>query len=96
MIRHLIFFKFKPDVEKSAVQGALESLRALPAQISAIKKFEVGENIIQSARSWDAALIGEYESLPALDEYIKHEAHQAVVAQLGAVCERVASVDYEF
>ena len=96
MIKHIIFFKFKPESDPSERKEALDDLRALPAKISVISKFEVGENILPQARAWDASLIAEYDDLASLDEYVKHEDHQAVAAKLGKICEKVASVDYEF
>jgi hypothetical protein len=96
MIKHVIFFRFKSESDPSERKEALEDLRALPGKISVIRKFEVGENILPSPRAWDASLIAEYDDLASLDEYAKHEDHQAVAAKLGKVCESVASVDYEF
>ncbi|HEY6331411.1 MAG TPA: Dabb family protein [Blastocatellia bacterium] len=96
MIKHVVFFKFKPESDSSDRKSALEALRALPAKINAIRKFEVGENIIPQARAWDAVLIAEYDDLKSLDEYTVHPDHQALIVRMGAVCQSVASVDYEF
>ncbi|MGH9764578.1 MAG: Dabb family protein, partial [Blastocatellia bacterium] len=71
MIKHVVFFKFKTEAEKQKRKEALDGLRALPDKIDVIKSFEVGENIVQLARAWDAVLIAEYDDLAALEVYTK-------------------------
>ncbi|HKV39848.1 MAG TPA: Dabb family protein [Blastocatellia bacterium] len=96
MIRHVVFFKFKPEASKAQRDSVVAQLRALPDQIDVIRKFEVGENILPQARAWDAVLIGEYDDLAALDVYSNHPAHVAVVARIREISDSVGSVDYEF
>ena len=96
MIKHVVFFKFKPEAPASDRKAALDGLRALPAQIEVIRSFEVGENVVESPRAWDVALIGEYDDLSALDIYIRHEAHVKAATRVRELCEAVGSVDYEF
>jgi hypothetical protein len=95
MIRHVVFFKFKPETSPEDRRSALDGLRALPPKISAIIDYEVGENVLPSARAWDASLIATYESLARLKEYSDHPDHQAVAIKLREACESIGSVDYE-
>ena len=96
MIRHVVFFKFKPEAAPSDRKAALDGLRALPGKIEVIRSFDVGENVLPSARAWDAVLIGEYDDLGALDSYNRHEAHVQAATVIRGLCEAVGSVDYEF
>jgi hypothetical protein len=96
MIKHVVFFKFKPEAPASDRKAGLDGLRALPSQIEVIRSFEVGENVLESARAWDAVLIGEYDDLAALDIYSRHEAHVHAATAIRGLCESVGSVDYEF
>ncbi|MFY9607484.1 MAG: Dabb family protein [Blastocatellia bacterium] len=96
MIKHIVFLKFKPEAGAAQRQEVIEELRALPKQIDVIREYEVGEDVLRSARSWDAALIGTYDSLEALKTYNDHPAHVAVVQKIRAISEGVASVDFEF
>jgi hypothetical protein len=96
MIKHVVFFKFKPEAPASDRKAALDSLRALPAQIEVIRSFEVGHNVLESPRAWDAVLIGEYDDLAALDIYNRHEAHVQAATSIRGLCEAVGSVDFEF
>ena len=95
MIRHVVFFKFKPEVPAEEWMSALDALRALPEKIDVIRAFEVGENIIPSTRAWDAVLLALYDDLEALQEYSLHHEHVVVAGKLKAVCESIGSVDYE-
>mgnify|MGYP000131392628 CR=1 FL=1 len=96
MIRHIVIFKFKPEVPQSDRDGFLEMLRALPAKISEIVDFEAGFDVIHSPRAFDLALVSSYADLDALDRYAKHEHHLPVIARAKEICEQVASVDFEF
>lgn len=96
MIKHVVFVKFKPEVSKDVRRLILEQLRALPPKIDVIKSYEVGENVLKSDRAWDAVIIGTYDDLDALDIYINHDAHMAVVAQMSTVAGAIASVDFEY
>jgi hypothetical protein len=68
----------------------------LPKKIDVIREYEVGEDVLRSARSWDAVLIGTYDSLETLKTYNEHPAHVAVVQNIRSISEAVASVDFEF
>jgi hypothetical protein len=96
MIRHVVFFKFKPEAEAAERAVVLDQLRALPDKIDVIRSFEVGEDILQSARSWDAVLIATYDDLGALEIYTRHDDHVEVVLKLREICDAVGSVDYEY
>ena len=95
MIRHIVFFKYKADSSTEDRHAALEALRSLPSNIPVIKSYEVGENILSSARAWDAGLIGTYANLEDLQTYSDHPDHQAAAQKIRAVSDAIASVDYE-
>lgn len=90
-----MFFKFKKEVLKEQIKEALDGLRALPAKIDVIRTYEVGENMVDSPRAWDAVLIGVYDDLEALDVYAKHPEHVTAAGRFKDICEAVGSVDYE-
>jgi len=96
MIKHVVFFRFKPEAGADARRAAVEQLRALPDKIDVIRSFEVGEDILHSARAWDVVLIATYDDLGALDIYTRHDDHVEVVVKLREICEAVGSVDYEY
>ncbi len=96
MIKHVVFFKFKPEASAAARSSVVDELRALPDKISLIRSFEVGEDIMHSARAWDVVEIATYDDLEALETYTRHDDHVEVVLKLRELCESVGSVDYEY
>jgi len=96
MIKHVVFFKFKPEASAADRTTVLDQLRALPDKIDAIRSFEVGDDVLHSARSWDAVLIATYDDLQALDTYTRNDDHVEVALKLREICDAVGSVDFEF
>lgn len=96
MIKHIVFLKFKPEATAEQRRHIIDELRALPKQIDVIREYDAGEDVLRSPRSWDAGLVGTYDSLEALKTYSDHPAHLAVVQKIREVSEAVASVDFEF
>jgi hypothetical protein len=96
MIKHVVFFKFKPEASDNARREVIDQLRALPDKIDVIRSFEIGEDIMHSARAWDVVEIATYDDLEALETYMRHDDHMEVVLKLREICEAVGSVDYEF
>lgn len=96
MIKHVVFFKFKPEADKAEIRATLDELRALPDKIEVIREFEVGEDVLQSPRSWDAVLVATYDDLDALQKYQRHDEHLQVGMKLQAISDAIGSVDYEY
>jgi Stress responsive A/B Barrel Domain len=96
MIKHIVFFKFKPEASAEARREVIEMLRHLPDKINLIRSWEIGEDIMHSARAWDVVEIATYDDLGALEAYMRHDDHVEVVMKLREICEAVGSVDYEF
>ena len=96
MIKHLVLFRFKPEVSEADRQAFRDILDALPAKISEIAEFQTGFDVIRSPRSFDLALVSSYRDLEDLAIYAKHEHHLPVIERAKEICEQVVSVDYEY
>lgn len=100
MIKHIVFIKIKGAESDEAKLKDLNTLKtaleALPAQISEIKKFEVGINISDSKTASDLALIGEFDSKDDLEAYKTHPEHLKIIDQISSIKGRTAVVDFEF
>jgi len=94
MIRHLVFFKFKPDTPEDRVAELEGRLGALPGVIPEIKGYEFGRDIVGSDRSYDFALFSTFEDLEALQRYQVHAGHVAVLELLKTICADIKAVDY--
>jgi len=96
MLKHLVFFKFKPEAGAAEIADLENSLRGLPALIPEIREFIVGRDVVRSERSFDLALVSAFDDLAAMNRYQVHPDHQAVVAKVKALCSGVAAVDFEY
>lgn len=96
MLRHIVIFRFKPEIIEADRQAFLEMLRGLPEKIAEIKSFEAGFDVVRAPRSFDLALVTSFDDLAALERYAKHEHHLPVVERAKVICAQVAAVDYEF
>jgi hypothetical protein len=95
MIRHVVMFKFKPEIAAPDRAAFVAALKNLPSQIPGILAPEVGVDFLGSPRSYHAALIFGFADRAGLEAYAKHPNHQPVLARAREICEAVAAVDFE-
>ena len=95
MIRHVILFKFRPDVSKEAKEKAISGLKNLETQIPDIKEWSIGVQALPSTRAYDIAQISGFENIEALQRFRNHPAHLKSRDYLATIADWVV-VDYEF
>jgi len=95
MIKHIVLFKFKADTLQSDRQQLAARFRAMSEHISEIISLEVGENVVQSPRAYDLALVIDFNDLDALKRYAAHPDHVPASEFAKSICENIVSVDYE-
>ncbi len=95
MMRHIVLFRRKPEVAKDeALERALAArMAALGKDIPAVKGWVFRANELQRPICWDYVLESEVADAQALNEYLFHPLHQALVADLKPYFEW-AAVDY--
>ncbi|OWT66181.1 Dabb family protein [Candidimonas nitroreducens] len=95
MLRHIVLFRRnpggRPDHDKE--QALTARMAGLGSQIPAVRKWFFAPNELQRAISWDYVLEAEVDDAQALDAYLFHPLHQALVADLKPYFEW-AAVDY--
>ncbi len=94
MLKHVVFLKFKPDTADTDIADIEKGLASLPARIPEIKRYEFGRDILRSERSYDFALISEFEDTEAMNRYQTHPYHFAVLNKIRAICESIIAVDF--
>ena len=95
MITHIVFFKFdNPSWEK--ISETRNRLLGMSGKIPGIRHLEVGIDEVRSERSYDLALVTQFDSLADLKAYQEHPLHAGeVVPHLKTVCSSIITVDYE-
>jgi len=94
-MRHIVLFRRKLDTAKdAALEAALaERMAALGARIPVIQDWKFAANELARPICWDYVLEAEVADAKALDEYLFHPLHQALVADLKPYFEWAAA-DY--
>lgn len=85
MIRHLVFWKFRPGTEEQQTQF-LEGLQGLMGVVPQLKRCEVSRAM--TGGTYDAMLLSEFDDLAALEAYRKDPRHQA----LSALCKSIEGI----
>ena len=94
MIRHVVMIRWKPEFEQAARQDWLDRVLALPGKISAIRSLSAGTDVLAANRSWDVALVADFDSVQDIAGYTAHPDHQPLIAISTPNAESVASVDF--
>ncbi|WP_110971088.1 Dabb family protein [Pseudomonas huaxiensis] len=95
MMRHVVLFRRlagvapQPELETRLV----ERMRTLEGEIDFIRDWNVAANELERPICWDYILDAGFDDAAAVERYLPHPAHQALVADLKQYFEWVA-VDY--
>jgi hypothetical protein len=93
MLTHIVCFKYRSDVPPSTRDDHRARLRGLRG-IDGVVKLTVGADVVHSPRSYDTALVVEFQDRAALDAYQTNPQH-VPVAQFGAsLSEHIVAVDF--
>ena len=98
MIRHIVMWKFRRDLEETPQQIAQEMksrLEALRGEIDGLLALEVGVNLVETASSYDAVLTADFPTWEAMEAYKVHPLHVVVVEYCKPRCASRVDVDYE-
>ena len=95
-LKHAVFFKFKDDAPAAEVKAVEEAFAALPGEIDAIKAFEWGKNNSPEKHDhgFTHCFMVTFGSEQGRADYLPHEAHQAFVAKLEPVLDKVRVLDF--
>ncbi len=98
MIKHFVMWKLKDEAEGASKVENIEKMRRLlegcSALVPGIGRFEVGVAEAGYASTYDVVLHSEFDDTEALNGYLQHPQHQALVAFIRAVTEARQCVDY--
>ena len=91
MFVHIVFFKFYELTSRTEAKVRLESMRG---KVPTLRFIEVGEDLIDSPRSWELVLITHFDDRAGYEAYTIDPIHVAVLTWLKSVVQESATVDY--
>ncbi len=95
MIRHIVFFKFKPEITQEQKNKLVSDLETLKQKIPLIKSLEVGFDIARTKNSFDLALNLAFDAWEDVENYGVHPDHINVVETIKKICQEHTKVDFE-
>jgi hypothetical protein len=96
MVKHVVFMKFKDGVTEADIAELEKNLGALPAKIPEIKGFQFGRDVVRSERSYDFALVSDFDTLETLMFYQVHSDHTPVIGMVRSMSASILAVDFEY
>jgi len=95
-LRHVVLFKFKPEVTKAQVQEVVDAFAALPKKIDTIKEFEAGTDVSVEGKSegFTHGFVVTFADEKGREIYLPHPAHKEFVTLVGPRVEKVLVFDY--
>jgi hypothetical protein len=81
MIRHIVLLTLRDDAGPAAVTDIREALEALPAQIPAIRSYDVAADAGLAGGNADLAVIAVFDDQDGWAEYRDHPAHRRVIEE---------------
>lgn len=80
MFRHVVVFRWAPDVDARALQQALDALRRLPDRVPEVRAFTVGLDAGLADDNHDCVVVADFDDRAAYERYARHPAHLSLVA----------------
>jgi Stress responsive A/B Barrel Domain len=95
VIRHVVLFRWKPEFDEAGRQDWLNRVRVLPEKIDFVRTLSAGPDVLRATRSWDHAIVADFDCLEDVAAYDKHPDHEPIKAISGPNTEQIVSVDFE-
>lgn len=96
LLRHVVLFKFKEDLNKEKVQEVVAAFGELPGKIEQIHEFEWGKDVSVENKSagFTHCFFVTFKTTKGRDEYLPHPAHKEFVKLVGPRVDKVLVFDY--
>ncbi len=93
MIRHIVLFKIK-DEYKSEIPQLAQNFYTMLGKVEGLLALSAGGDILGSERSYDLALVCDFQDRASFDAYQTHPAHMPIKKRMHEV--RSGSVACDF
>ena len=97
MVRHVVVFRWQPDITEAQVAAVREALAALPAAIGTLRSYEFGSDLGLADGNGDFAVVATFDDVAGYEAYRDHPDHLAVIAEhIGPVLADRLAVQHEW
>ena len=95
MLRHIVLFKWKDSFTHDIRDQWIIGLEAMIGNIPGMIRLIHGPDVLSTDKSWDHAIIADFESVDALQVYNTHPLHEAIKPYSLPNVEDIAYVDLQ-
>lgn len=96
MVKHMVLFRFKPDVSVAAQTELLKEMAELPSRYSAMQRFGLGTNVSERDQLFSHVMTMEFETMTDLKAYLNDDYHEMHAAtRFRPLIEQRAIASYE-
>ncbi len=96
MMRHIVLFKFKDDLDQAKIDEVVEAFGQLPKQIEQIVDYEAGTNVSPENldQGYTHCFVVTFRNAADRDAYLPHPAHKAFVKLIDGKIDQVLVFDF--
>ena len=96
LMRHIVLFKFKDEVEQAKIDEVVEAFGQIPGKIDQIIGYEAGTNVSpeQLDQGFTHAFVVTFRGAAGRDVYLPHPAHKEFVKMLDGKIDKVLVFDF--
>ncbi|MBF0171581.1 MAG: Dabb family protein [Nitrospinae bacterium] len=96
MIRHIVFFTFRPEVPVAERERFADQLRRLKETVPEVRELTVAFDVGKKGNSFELALDSSFDSMEAVEAYAVHPDHVKILDEVKRLCAATAKVDYYY
>jgi len=95
VIRHVVLFRFKDSFTPGIERRWRSGLDGLVGSVPGLRSLSVGRDLGGEERSWDCAIVADFDSLSDVAGYATHPLHTPLIALSAPHSRQIASVDFD-
>lgn len=80
-IKHMLLWRFLPDVSEATKAAVIDELNALPSHFSQMHDWALGANVSERDDTFTHAFVVDFGSIEELDAYLHSERHEEFVTE---------------
>jgi hypothetical protein len=88
-------FKLKPGVSPAQRDKWLEMSRRVHGEIDIVRAYSIGADLLRLPRSYDVAVVADFDSLEDVRQYANHPLHLSAVELSRELSDHIVSIDFE-
>ena len=99
MIKHIVFFRFKENLNKDQRIDKAEQLRLIFHPLKShpsVDDYRIGINVSESEDAWDMVIDSTFDSFASLEEYRVSSEHRSAIEKGKKFPKDKSVIDYEF